>query len=63
MAKLPHTSLTVIAITFLVMNLSTQLLRLFDDFWCLFFTNTSFLPSHIIETYSSLNCGQQELIS
>ena len=37
MAKLSYTSQTTIAITFLVMNLSTHLLRLFSAFLCLFF--------------------------
>jgi transposase, IS5 family len=44
MAKLPHTSLTSIAITFLVMNLSTVLLRLFWGFLCQFFQIMSFFP-------------------
>jgi hypothetical protein len=47
MAKLPHTSLTSIAITFLLMNLSTLLLRLFWGFFCQFFTIPSFFPSLI----------------
>lgn len=62
MAKLSHTSLTAIAITFLVMNLSTHLLRLFDAFLCLFFTNISFFQSNIIDAYVWLNCKQQKLI-
>ncbi len=41
MAKLSHTSQTAIAITFLVMNLSAHLFRLFRAFLCLFFPNTS----------------------
>jgi len=36
MAKLSHTSQTAIAITFLVMNLSTHLSRLFYAFLCFF---------------------------
>jgi len=55
MAKLSHTSVTAIAITFLVMNLSTHLLRLFNAFLCLFFTNTSFLQPKIIDAYASLS--------
>ena len=47
MAQLPHTSLTSIALTFLVMNLSTLLLRLFWGFLCQFFKITSFPPVHI----------------
>jgi transposase, IS5 family len=47
MAKLPHTSLTSIAITFLVMNLSTLLSRLFWGFLCPFFQIMSFLPDSI----------------
>ncbi len=52
MAKLPHTSLTAIAITFLVMNLSTHLSRVFYAFLCLFFKNRSFLEFKTTETYS-----------
>ncbi|MCM2409893.1 hypothetical protein ACOWPH_12620 [Anabaena sp. PCC 7938] len=37
MTKLPHTSLTSFAISFLVMNLSTLLSRLFWGFLCPFF--------------------------
>jgi len=51
MAKLPHTTLTVIAITFLVMNLSTHLSRVFCAFLCLFFPNRPFLAIDIIEDY------------
>jgi transposase, IS5 family len=47
MAKLPHTSQTAIAITFLVMNLSTHLSRLFYAFLCLFFKNRTFLQFYI----------------
>jgi transposase, IS5 family len=62
MAKLSHTSLTTIAITFLVMNLSTHLLRLFNAFLCLFFTNTSFLQLKIIDGYTYLTFNQQKLM-
>ncbi len=51
MAKLPHTSLTAIAITFLVMNLSNHLSRLFCAFLCLFFKNRIFLQPQITESY------------
>ncbi|MGF1960818.1 MAG: hypothetical protein RMX99_015085 [Aulosira sp. DedVER01a] len=52
MAKLSHTSVTAIAITFLVMNLSTHLSRLFYAFLCLFLKTTPFFPSNIIAVYS-----------
>jgi transposase, IS5 family len=51
MAKLSHTSQTAIAITFLVMNLSTHLSRIFCAFLCLFFKNRTFLQSWITENY------------
>ena len=51
MAKLSHTSKTAIAITFLVMNLSSYLSRLLRDFVCLFFNNLSFLWSNINKNY------------
>ncbi|QFS50760.1 IS5 family transposase [Nostoc sphaeroides CCNUC1] len=51
MAKLSHTSETAIAITFLVMNLSTHLSRVFYAFLCLFFKNRPFSHSNIIENY------------
>ncbi len=54
MAKLVNTSETAIAITFLVMNLSTQLSRLFYAFLCLFLKTKPFLHSPIIENYRSL---------
>ncbi len=52
MTKLPYTSQTSIAITFLVMNLCTHLSRLLKAFLCLFFRNTPFLRPDIIRTYS-----------
>ncbi|MEH1916808.1 IS5 family transposase [Nostoc sp.] len=52
MAKLSHTSQTAIAITFLVMNLSTHLSRFFCAFLCLFFKNRTFLQSQITENYT-----------
>ncbi|MHC5821947.1 MAG: transposase [Nostoc sp.] len=48
MAKLSHTSKTAIAITFLVMNLSTQLSRSKSAFLCLFLKTTPFFRSNII---------------
>lgn len=47
MAKLPHTSETAIAITFLVMNLSTLLRQFFGLFLC-FLKKTSFLGSQLL---------------
>ena len=51
MAKLSHTSETAIAITFLVMNLSTHLSRVFYAFLCLFLKTAPFLQFHITESY------------
>ena len=51
MAKLSHTSQTAIAITFLVINLSTHLSRLFYAFLCQFFKTAPFLLSLISENY------------
>ncbi|BAY30345.1 transposase [Nostoc carneum NIES-2107] len=48
MAKLSHTSQTAIAITFLVMNLSTHLSRVFYAFLGLFWKNRPFLANGII---------------
>jgi transposase, IS5 family len=62
MAKLPHTSLTSIAITFLVMNLSTLLLRLFCGFFCRFFTITSFFTYFISKNHVPYDYRQQKLI-
>lgn len=47
MAKLTQTSETAIAITFLVMNLSTWLLGVFCTFLCQFFKTTPFFVSQI----------------
>jgi IS5 family transposase len=55
MAKLSHTSQTAIAITFLVMNLSTRLSRLFWVFLCRFLKTTPFLPLLISKNYACLN--------
>ena len=62
MAKLSHTSKTAIAITFLVMNLSTQLSRSNSAFLCLFLKTTPFSGSNIIESYRFANQKQQKLI-
>jgi hypothetical protein len=62
MAKLSHTSQTAIAITFLVMNLSTHLSRFFYAFLCLFFKNRLFLEIDIIEHYDFASHRQQKLI-
>jgi IS5 family transposase len=56
MTKLSYTSETTIAITFLVMNLSTHLSRLFYAFFCQFLKTASFLRSFINQNYS-LNCS------
>jgi transposase, IS5 family len=52
MAKLSHTSLTAIAITFLVMNLSAHLSRTKSAFLCLFLKTTPFFWFKMIETYA-----------
>jgi hypothetical protein len=62
MAKLPHTSLTAIAITFLVMNLSTLLSRLFCVFLWQFFKTTSFFPYLINKNAILFDYQQQKLI-
>jgi hypothetical protein len=61
MAKLPHTSQTAIAITFLVMNLSTLLRQVFA-FFVLPTLITSFFGSTINPNYDWRNYQQQELI-
>lgn len=62
MTKLSHTSKTTIAITFLVMNLSTHLSRLLRAFLYLFFKYTLFLESDITRNYSLFIPGKQKLI-
>ncbi len=62
MTKLSHTSKTAIAITFLVMNLSSYLSRLLRDFLCVFFKNLSFLRFDINKHYVFLNFRKQKLI-
>ena len=51
MTKLPNTSETAIAITFLVMNLSTHLSRILYAFLCRFLKTKLFLPFDIISSY------------
>ncbi|NJN11492.1 MAG: IS5 family transposase [Richelia sp. RM1_1_1] len=55
MTKLSHTSQTAIAITFLVMNLSTHLLRLLRAFLCLFLKTKPFLQLTISNSYILAN--------
>lgn len=62
MAKLPNTSQTAIAITFLVMNLSTALWRFFCVFLCLLATTILVFPLVIITTYRSIHERKQKLI-
>ncbi|MEO1432077.1 MAG: transposase, partial [Cyanobacteria bacterium J06633_8] len=62
MTKLSHTSKTAIAITFLVMNLSTYLSRLLRAFLCLIFRNLPLLRSSISRYYSLIVFDEQKLI-
>ena len=62
MTKLSHTSETAIAISFLVINLSTWLLRVFWVFLCQFFNRTPFRASQINKTYSFADISFQQLI-
>ncbi len=62
MAKLSYTSQTTIAITFLVMNLSTHLLRLFSAFLCLFSKIKPSSRSVIIQIYDLAHVRQQKLM-
>ena len=62
MAKLSHTSLTAIAMTFLVMNLSIYLSRCQSDFSCLFLKNTPFLRFNISKSYNFIHYKQEKLI-
>lgn len=62
MTKLPHTSLTSIALTFLVMNLSTLLSRLLWGFLCQFFKVMSFFPCLISKIDYLVKFKQQKLI-
>jgi len=63
MAKLSHTSQTAIAITFLVMNLSTWLLRVFCAFLCQELKTTSFHHSLINFYYLWVQLKQFQLMS
>jgi len=58
MAKLPHTSFSAIAITFLVMNLSNLLRQVFWAFLCLKWKNSTFSRSMIRISYN-LKINQQ----
>jgi hypothetical protein len=58
MAKLPSTSETAIAITFLVINLSTLLRQVFWAFLCLKWKNRTFSGSMMTISYS-LEINQQ----
>ncbi|KST67517.1 transposase [Mastigocoleus testarum BC008] len=62
MTKLSHTSKTAIAITFLVMNLSTYLSRLLRAFLCLFFRNLPFLGYSINKNYTLIAFYKNKLI-
>jgi hypothetical protein len=62
MAKLTQTSETVMAITFLVMNLSTWLRRFFCAFLCQFFRTTPFFVPHIIKNYLWATISPYQLI-
>jgi hypothetical protein len=61
MAKLTNTSQTVIAIAFLVMNISTALRRFFCVFLCLLATTLVF-GLFIIKSYQAAHHRKQELI-
>jgi len=62
MAKLDNTSQTAIAITFLVMNLSTWWRRVFDVFFCRSWKTMSIFGSNIICVYNFLRLRQEKLI-
>ena len=62
MAKLDNTSSTVIAITFLVMNLATWWRRVFCVFLCLFGKRTPVLGVMIIKNYNWIKSLQDKLI-
>ncbi|MBE9041698.1 IS5 family transposase [Oscillatoriales cyanobacterium LEGE 11467] len=63
MAKLASTSQTVIAITFLVMNLSLGLQRLLWMFLCQFLRNLTFWQREIIQSYQYILIKPYLLIS
>jgi hypothetical protein len=62
MAKLSNTSQTAIAITFLVMNLSTALRRFFCVFLCLLAKTTLVSDLLITKSYQNLNKVKHELM-
>lgn len=62
MTKLPNTSQTAIAITFLVMNLTTALRRFFCAFLCALAKNTRVLRLFITKSYRSPLESQNTLI-
>jgi hypothetical protein len=62
MAKLDNTSSTVIAITFLVMNLITWWRRVFCVFFCLFGNRTPVFRLKIIPNYNWGDSIQKKLI-
>ena len=62
MAKLDNTSGTVIAITFLIMNLATGWRRVFCVFFCLFGKRTPVFRLKIISNYIWMQLIQKELI-
>ncbi len=61
-AKLPRTSLTSFAFTFLLLNLSTLLSRLFCGFLWQFFKTTSFFVTYINTSFVLADGTQQKLI-
>jgi hypothetical protein len=62
MAKLDNTSGTVIAITFLVMNLATWWRRVFCVFLCLFGKRTPVFGLNIIYNYNWVESMPKKLI-
>jgi hypothetical protein len=62
MAQLPNTSQTAMAITFLVMNLSTALRRFFCGFSCLFANTTRVSGLLIIKSYRAVDERKHQLI-
>jgi hypothetical protein len=62
MAKLDNTSQTAIAITFLLINLSTWWRRVFCVFLCRFGKTMPVLGLNITSTYISLKMRQKKLI-
>jgi hypothetical protein len=62
MAKLDNTSQTAIAMTFLVMNLSTWWRRVFCTFLCRAWKTMPIFGSNIICVYNLLRLRQEKLI-